>query len=142
MAPSLVDMLAVADAALVIGDRALDAQEQASRMDLGEEWRRLTGLPFVYAFWAGRPGAVGPAGVRRLQRALDEGRRSLGEIARRRALSTGAPEKAARLEGYLRDNIVYTLGEEEQAGVREFYRRAHALSLIPAVPELRFHAHE
>ena len=41
---------------------------------------------------------------------------------------------------YLRESIVYRLGEDERAGLREFYRRAHALSLIPAVPELRFHA--
>ena len=27
----------------------------------------------------------------------------------------------------------------EQEGLREFYRRAHALKLIPRVPELRFH---
>ena len=48
--------------------------------------------------------------------------------------------RAAKYESYLRENIVYRLGEDEQAGLREFYRRAHALSLIPAVPELRFHA--
>ncbi len=33
----------------------------------------------------------------------------------------------------------YALGEEEQAGLREFYRRAFALGLVPRVPELRFH---
>jgi predicted solute-binding protein len=43
-------------------------------------------------------------------------------------------------EAYLRENIVFTFGEEEVAGLREFYRRAHALGLVPRVPELRFHA--
>jgi len=38
--------------------------------------------------------------------------------------------------------LVYELGEDEVAGLREFYRRAHALSLLPAVPELRFHAQD
>jgi chorismate dehydratase len=140
MAPSLVDMLAVADAALMIGDPALDHDQGAARLDLGDEWLRLTGLPFVFAFWAGRPGAVNPAGVRRLQEALACGREALAAIAR--AHAGGAPAKAAGYEAYLRENIVFRLGEQEQAGLREFYRRAHALSLIPAVPELRFHAED
>jgi chorismate dehydratase len=138
MAPNLVDMLAVADAALLIGDIALDREGDAPSLDLGEEWERLTGLPFVYAFWAGRKGAVGGAGVRRLQSALAEGLEAASEIACRQA--GGDAARAARYEAYLRENIVYRLGEEEQAGLREFLRRAHALSLVPAVPELRFHA--
>ena len=57
MGPGLVDMLAVADAALLIGDPALDHEGEVARLDLGEAWTRLTGLPFVFAFWAGRRGA-------------------------------------------------------------------------------------
>jgi chorismate dehydratase len=137
MAPSLVDMLAVADAALLIGDPALDHEGEAARLDLGLEWTRLTGLPFVYAFWAGREGALAAGGVRRLQAALASGLAALPQIAARHA--GGDPGRAARYEAYLRENIVYRLGEEEQEGLREFYRRARALSLLPAVPELRFH---
>ena len=140
MGPSLVDMLAVADAALVIGDPALDPGQDAARLDLGEEWLRLTGLPFVFAFWAGRPGAVNPGGVRRLQEALACGLEAVDAIAR--AHAGGVPAKAASYAAYLRENIVFRLGQQEQAGLREFYRRAHALSLIPAVPELRFHAED
>ena len=33
----------------------------------------MTGLPFVYAAWTGRPGAVGDADVRALQQAQEEG---------------------------------------------------------------------
>lgn len=140
MGPNLVDMLAVADAALLIGDPALDQDGEVARLDLGEEWTRLTGLPFVYAFWAGRAGAVTPAGVRRLQASLAQGRAHLDGIAERQA--AGVPRKAERYRAYLRENIVFELGAAEQAGLREFYRRAHALSLIPAVPELRFHAQD
>jgi chorismate dehydratase len=140
MGPSLVDMLAVADAALLIGDPALDFAGDALRLDLGEEWTRLTGLPFVFAFWAGREGAVAPQGVKRLQRALESGLASIATIAEEHA--HGVKERAAAYEAYLRTNIVYSLGEEERAGLVEFYRRAHALALIPAVPELRFHAED
>jgi chorismate dehydratase len=136
--PSLPRMLEAADAALLIGDPALDDASTLPRLDLGEEWTRLTGLPFVYAFWAGPAGAVSPAEVRRLQSVLAAGIAAIPEIARRHA--AGDPARAARYESYLRTSVVYGLGEEERAGLVEFYRRAHALGLIPAVPELRFHA--
>jgi len=138
MAPSRADMLSAADAALVIGDPALDDESDTPRLDLGEEWTRLTGLPFVYAFWAGRPGALTPAGVRRLQAALEAGRGALGAIAASHA--DGVAARVAAYEAYLRDRIVYHLGEEEMAGLREFFRRAHALGLAPGIPELSFHA--
>jgi chorismate dehydratase len=138
MPPRLGEMLAAADAALVIGDPALDLETEAERLDLGEEWTRTTGLPFVYAFWAGPAGAVSPVGVRRLQQALASGLGSLAEIASRQA--QGDARRTARYEAYLRERIVYRLGEDEQAGLAEFFRRAHALGLVPAVPELRFHA--
>jgi predicted solute-binding protein len=137
MAPRLEAMLEQADAALLIGDPALDLESDVARVDLGEEWTQLTGLPFVYAFWAGPAGAVSPSGVTRLQQALASGLASIGEIARRQA--QGDASRAAKYEAYLRDNIVYRLGEAEQAGLVEFFRRAQALGLVPSVPELRFH---
>ncbi len=79
MPPSLEEMLEVADAALLIGDPALDARRVGSKLDLGEEWTRLTGLPFVYAVWAGPVGRVRGETVRLLQQALDEG---LGDSGR------------------------------------------------------------
>ena len=88
-------------------------------------------------------GGAGGRGERRpacgaCSRRSPRGVEALPEIAARYA--GGDPARAAKYESYLRENIVYRLGEDEQAGLREFYRRAHALSLIPAVPELRFHA--
>jgi chorismate dehydratase len=75
-----------------------------------------------------------------MQRSLAAGVADVDVVADRYA--RGVPARAARYRSYLRENIVFELGEEEQAGLREFYRRAHALSLIPAVPELRFHAQD
>jgi chorismate dehydratase len=137
MAPGLEAMLRAADAALLIGDPALDLESDVAALDLGDEWTRLTGLPFVYAFWAGPEGALDRAGVARLQEALASGLASLAEIARRQAHGNAA--RTATYEAYLRESISYRLGEPERAGLLEFYRRAHALSLIPGVPELRFH---
>ena len=138
MPPSLPDMLKAADAALLIGDPSFYFEGEIPRLDLGEEWGRVTGLPFVYAFWAGPRGAVAPAAVRRLQEALRQGLASVEAIAR--GYNGGGPGHEAQNASYLRKNVVYDLGEAEAAGLREFYRRAHALGLIPRVPELRFHA--
>src|SRR5262249_26573241 len=42
--------------ALVIGDAGFAAAERFPHVvDLGAAWRESTGLPFVYAVWAGRP---------------------------------------------------------------------------------------
>ena len=50
---SLVDKLNQVDAALLSGNEAFDVQQSDKMfMDLGDEWFDLTGLPFVYAFWA------------------------------------------------------------------------------------------
>lgn len=55
MEPNLAPMLAVCDAALLIGDPALTVDRARYHvLDLGEEWKRSTGKPFVFAFWAVR----------------------------------------------------------------------------------------
>jgi chorismate dehydratase len=136
--PDIPRMLEQADAALVIGDAALDYAGGAERLDLGEAWLELTGLPFVWAFWAGRPGALSPAGVARLQRAQAEGVAAIPRIASQ--WSGGDAARAARNESYLRHNIQYALGDAERKGLREFYVRAHAASLIPRVPEVGLYA--
>jgi predicted solute-binding protein len=132
-------MLELADAALVIGDPALYFEGDVARLDLGAEWTSRTGLPFVFAFWAGRPGVLAAGDVARLQTSLASGLAALPAIAS--SYNGHGAGQGPRNEAYLRSNIVYTLGEAEAAGLREFYRRAHALGLIPRVPELRFHGH-
>src|SRR5882757_2757919 len=54
MPPDLDAMLASCDAALLIGDPALLIQKTSytTVIDLAEEWRKHTGKPFVFAFWA------------------------------------------------------------------------------------------
>lgn len=134
MAPDAEAMLKACDAALIIGDPALYLEVDAQQLDLADAWRELTGLPFVFAFWAGPPGGLDPAGVLALQAALRSGLQALPEIA-------GAYGPSAALnESYLRSNIQYELGAAQLEGLREFYRRAQAAGLIPRVPELRFYA--
>src|SRR5450631_3317414 len=53
----LAEMLGKADAALLIGDAALRVDPDTlpfETLDLGAEWVTMTGLPMVFAVWAGR----------------------------------------------------------------------------------------
>jgi chorismate dehydratase len=132
--PDLEQMLARADAALIIGDNALFLTHGSAdgghivKIDLGEAWFELTGLPFVYAFWAGRPEALRGADVAALHRARDEGIARSEELAREYLAST--PDRQAVGARYLRDNIQYFLGDKERAGLQTFYRYAAELGLV------------
>jgi chorismate dehydratase len=139
MSPDPDAMFAACDAALIIGDPALyldSAAKQVEKIDLGEEWNDLTGLPFVWAFWAGRPEAVSPEAVRVLTEARDSGVRASDAIAAEYC----GPERAALGRAYLRENIQYELGEREIAGIREYYRLAAKHGLIDSARDVRFYA--
>ncbi len=126
MAPDLDAMLGSADAALIIGDTALFLDPSAipnprsaiQKIDLGELWSRSTGLPFVYAFWAGWPDAVTPEQVEALQRARDEGVAHAANVAR--AYYPADPAREAVARRYLRDNSRYVLGEGQLEGLCTF----------------------
>lgn len=136
--PDVPAMLERADAALVIGDPALESTGRPEpRLDLGESWRELTGLPFVYAFWSGKENGLTPGAVELLIESKNQGMAALDEIAEMHAGNRSLP--TSFYASYLRDNLVYGLGERELSGLMEFYGMAHARGLIPDVPELRFY---
>ena len=125
MAPDVTRMLGQCDAALVIGDNALFMDHDAlglEKVDLGEEWIGMTGLPFVYAFWAGRPGVADEEDIAALQRARNGGVTQSETIARE--YFPDSLEHQAVGARYLRDNIKYYLGDEERAGLERFYAYA------------------
>src|SRR5439155_1276299 len=109
--------------ALVIGDAGFGAAARfAHTLDLGAAWRELTGLPFVYAVLAGRPGAVGPDDVALLQESLAQGLAARPTIAR--AWSEAHGGDPADYERYLARDIHYQLGAEELSGLSAFFDRA------------------
>lgn len=137
--PDLGAMTRGSDAALLIGDPALDADERAlglEKIDLGGEWTAMTGLPFVYAAWTGRPGAVTDADVRALQAAQEEGARATAAIAAE--YGRGNAESTARAAAYLRDNVKYGLGPDDAAGLQLFLDYAVELGLAPDRRTLKF----
>ena len=137
--PDLAAMTRAYDAGLLIGDPAFDADHQAlalTKVDLGEEWTTMTGLPFIYAAWTGRPGVVSDADVRALQDAQADGVASRLAIAEE--YGRGDAARAARAAAYLRDNVRYGLGPDEAAGLQTFLDYAADLGLAPGRRKLEF----
>jgi len=136
--PQLPAMLERCDAALLIGDLALmtAGTSEVEKIDLGETWTRLTGLPFVYAFWAGRPDVLTVADVLTLQEARNAG---VAQPERVAAAHFSDPALQAIGARYLRDNIKYELGDAELEGLKRFFRYAAELDLVPGPGLVRFY---
>lgn len=152
-APDLEAMLEAADAALLIGDRALVALEDRARreertgehltyLDLAHEWRAWTGTPWVSAFWAVRKAAFGPETVTREQLvsdfelSRDHGLTHLDDLAREWA--PRVPLAVGAMRSYLTDNIHYRLDEACLEGLNLFYHYAVECGALAEVPKLRF----
>src|SRR5215472_3736572 len=128
-----------ADAVLLIGDRAMRAclPGFAHAYDLGQEWYDWTGLPFVYAIWAVRPG-VDLAGVdAALVEAKRRGLARAGTIAQREAAGLGLDAGFCRR--YLANILHFDLGPREQAGLHHYYMLACELGLAPRGVSLEYH---
>jgi len=164
--PNPAAMLADADAALVIGDPALrvavglDASARGPRgefccggdpsalpvpgfetlflYDVAAEWREMTGLPCVLAFWTARREAATPEVVADFLASKEYGMARIAEIAEAAALKLEMPAEA--LERYLRDNIVFGFGEREQRGLEHYFQLAAEAGLIPRARPLEFAA--
>ena len=135
-APRPDEMLKQADAALVIGDPALAYRGPARIYDLAEEWKRFTGLPFVFAFWAGRREKDLSSYRHDFEESRDFGLAHLDDIAAQYALKLGLA--AADIKVYLTENIDYSLDEENCRGLRLFFQLAREVGIISAEKELCF----
>ncbi|HLO02301.1 MAG TPA: menaquinone biosynthesis protein [Symbiobacteriaceae bacterium] len=148
MEPDAYQMLAEADACLVIGDPALRAvndpklKETFPEMqiyDLGQEFKDLTGEIFVFALWVIRREFVdrNPEGVKLVAElfqasrdwAVEHWEALIQEGAHRRNL----PESAVRDHF---TQIRHHFTPEYRRGLLTFYELAHKIGEIPAVPEL------
>ena len=130
------------DAALIIGDAAFGLRNQPGLHihDLGTMWQALTGLPFVFAFWAARPGLLTPTHALALQQARAYGLKHAEDLAhayRETRLAEGAADVLSEnsYANYLRRSIRFTLSTKEREGLVEFLTRAHAADLVQ-IPDL------
>ncbi len=129
-APDLGAMLRAADAALLIGDKGWLADDAGlNTLDLGHAWRRLAGLPFVYAVWLARPENVTPHLTDALNRAKEWGQGQFEAIAAEEAARLGT--SAAHCLHYLTDVMDYELGDEHHRALETFGAKARAQGLLP-----------
>ena len=118
-------MLRSSDAALIIGDPALridPARLPYFTYDLGGEWVEMTGLPMVFAVWAGRADVVTAPVAEAFRESWRYGQARIEEIA-----AVEAPRREfapALVREYLTRNIVHELESRDYEGLELFLRYA------------------
>ena len=144
MVPDIDQMLKTHDAGLVIGDPALKInRSRYLTYDLAEEWIRLTGKPFVFAFWAVRQEALRNAPrdldlATVFQESRDHGLlpSNLDSIAREWGPRLGLSRE--NIKSYLTENIHYFLDPPCLDGMQLFYQYAQECGALSSVPPLFF----
>ena len=153
--PVPATMLADNDAALLIGDPALryrfdnqlpnaenekgiirDGAEPVQVFDLMERWNNLTGLPFVFAFWAARKGYSDSSVADGLIESRAFGLENLDTIAERYEEKLGI-EKAFLLD-YLKKNMDYHMDSDGVAALEQFYQMAGRVGALKSVRGIEF----
>ncbi len=126
--------------ALLIGDRAIDAQQTftpAHVHDLGVAWHEWTGLDMVFAVWAVRrdtlarnPAAVGEA-MDALVASQNWGTAHMDVVVRH---AQATRERRAGYYAAYYDTLNYTFDERARLGLARFVEELYALGAIPAAP--------
>ncbi len=120
------------EAMLLIGDKVVNdapsAQAYPYQLDLGEAWKGLTGLPFVFAVWMTKRGTD----LGGLPGQLDEQRlrnaKQIEAIADRHAASHGWD--IGQAHNYLERVLSYRVGDEQVRAIECFAGYAAELGLI------------
>ncbi len=143
MAPDLDVMLRACDAAVLIGDPALQVDRaRYFTLDLAEEWRARTGKSFVFAFWAIRKQALAGRNAAAIAEAFQKSRdhgvspKNLEAIAEEWASRLDIAIEAIRV--YLTQNIHYYLDPPCLEGLELYYRLGAEVGALPEAPGLRF----
>ena len=143
MAPDLDAMLGTCDAALLIGDPALQIDRtRYFTLDLAEEWVARTGKSFVFAFWAIRKQALAGRNAAAIadvfKKSRDHGTspKNLEAIAQDWAPRLGRTVEIVRV--YLTHNIHYYLDPPCLEGLELYYRSGAEIGALPQAPELNF----
>jgi chorismate dehydratase len=144
LAPELPSMLRECDAGLIIGDPALKVDRSRYQvLDLAEEWRRLSGKSFVFAFWA-----VREAALVEMQSGLDLA--AVFQASRDHGLQPAALEQIvkewsgrlqitpAEVKDYLTRNIYYQLDRDCLEGMELFFRYAAECGAVEQLRPVNF----
>jgi chorismate dehydratase len=136
--PRFMDLAAGAvtgdTALLLIGDKVVceEPTELPHQLDLGEAWKRMTGLPFVFAAWIARAGVDLGDLPDRLEFAKRDGLAHLDEIITRHAVPRGWPTDVAHR--YLTEFLKFDVGPEQLRAIHLFYEFAAEEGVIDHAP--------
>jgi chorismate dehydratase len=117
-------------ARLLIGDQAIRFRQDHPEFqfwDLGAEWKKSIGLPFVYALWLIRPEVSdAKATADRLRALRDKNLANLDQLI-------AAEEEFERdfCDRYYREHLRFTLGVKEKEGLQAFQRLCAKHGLLP-----------
>jgi len=140
VSPAVVQSGSAAPAQLLIGDQAIRFRESHADefqfWDLGEQWNKLMGLPFVYALWLIRPEVVAPKQIAdRLRGLRDENLGRLNELiadAVARVADPGHAEITLEfLNCYYQKHLRFSFGKAEKEGLRTFAQLCAKRGLLP-----------
>jgi chorismate dehydratase len=114
--PGFEERIGGSTGALIIGDRAIEAQGRYDYYcDLGEAWTAHTGLPFVFAAWVAiRP--LEPAFISEFNDALALGLRHLPQLM----FLLPSPAPGFDLKAYFTQNISYTFDQQKRKALNRF----------------------
>lgn len=137
--PNLDQMLDVCDACVLIGDKGLEASGEGLHiLDLGECWKELTSLPFLWAGWVGSTD-LDLALVPHLQRALEES--GFGKVVdpERQELVCQWASARARwsievTRNYLRNHVKFLANESVKQGLAKYRQLANELGVTTHDP--------
>lgn len=135
--PVLKSMLMSADAALIIGDPAMQIPPDQFRIfDLATLWHEFTGYGFVFAMWMVRNDSSEKLRAVNFAGARDEGLQNVARIAAGYAEEIRLPEDEIRR--YLTENISFHMTDEMSKGLRLYFDLALKHKLIDKINELSF----
>jgi len=103
-------------AAVVIGDRCFEMNGNFEyEYDLAGEWKKFTGMPFVFAAWVSNKKPE-ESFVTEFEKALAFGLEHTADAIKKNV----APEKQELITTYLTKRISYDFSEEKQKSMRHF----------------------
>lgn len=136
--PNFVPIDQPADAVLLIGDKVVSSAPPTYpyRIDLGEQWKSLTGLPFVFAAWM-TPNPIKIKDLpQRLLQARIQGLAHAQEIAQEFAPKIGWPVETAL--AYLTHTLCFEINPPQIEAITLFHKKAYEHGLIPDIRPLQW----
>jgi chorismate dehydratase len=115
-------------ARLIIGDQAIRFRQDHADLfqfwDLGEQWKKLTGLPFVYALWLIRPEVRDAKSIaQRLRKLRDENLADVPAIVSDAVADVAGNKQEITqefLDRYYNEHLRFGFGTREKQGLQTF----------------------